>query len=78
MAFWFITYRETVYSSIRIFNQYADVSIPKGFTDFQISPSSNEFTLQNSRITASFNNLGLLKAIKIASNTIPVHLDFAK
>jgi alpha-mannosidase II len=70
--------RETVESSIKIFNQYGDVQPPVGFTNIEVSPSSREFTLQNNRISASFNSLGLLKALKIGSNTIPVHLDFAK
>jgi alpha-mannosidase II len=70
--------KETVESSIKIFNQYGDVQPPVGFTNIEVSPSSREFTLQNNRISASFNSLGLLKALKIGSNTIPVHLDFAK
>ncbi|RZC36724.1 alpha-mannosidase 2 [Asbolus verrucosus] len=69
---------ETVHASIKIYNQYGDVQAPGGFSGIEVSPSASEFTLQNNRIAASFNNLGLLKALKIATNTIPVHLDFAK
>ncbi|KAL3288965.1 hypothetical protein HHI36_003408 [Cryptolaemus montrouzieri] len=41
-------------------------------------PTAREFTLHNSRVTASFNNFGLLKAIKTGVHTIPVHLDFVR
>ncbi|KAF2897124.1 hypothetical protein ILUMI_09045 [Ignelater luminosus] len=70
--------RETVYSSVKIFNQYAEVQPPTGFPNIHVSPSASEFTIQNARITAAFNSLGLLKALKIATHTVPVHLDFAK
>ncbi|GLV40323.1 alpha-Mannosidase class II a [Carabus blaptoides fortunei] len=69
---------ETVMSSIRIFNHYDDVKLPNGFTDMEVTPSAREFTIQNNRVTAAFNNLGLLKAIRVGVNTLPVHLDFAK
>lgn len=65
-------------SSIRIFNHYDDVKLPNGFTDMEVTPSAREFTIQNNRVTAAFNNLGLLKAIRVGVNTLPVHLDFAK
>ncbi|EFA06316.1 alpha-mannosidase 2 [Tribolium castaneum] len=69
---------ETVRSSIRIYNQFGEVQAPIVFTDIEVSPSTREFTLQNNRLTASFNALGLLKALKVGGNTVPVHLDFAK
>lgn len=65
-------------SSIKIFNQYDDVRFPKGFTNTEVLPSAKEFTIHNTRVTAAFNKLGLLKAIRIGVNTLPVHLDFAK
>lgn len=70
---------ETSNANVKIYNHYAEVAIPTGFTNnVEISPSATDFTIQNSEVTASFNNLGLLKAIKIGSKTYPVHLDFAK
>ncbi|XP_030764706.1 alpha-mannosidase 2 isoform X1 [Sitophilus oryzae] len=69
--------KETVFPLVKIFNQYGDVKIPKGFK-VDVSPSASEFSFQNGRVAASFNNLGLLKAIKTGSTTVPVHLDFAK
>ena len=69
---------ETVKAKVRIFNQFADVATPPGFPDVEVSPTASDFTIQNSRVTASFNNLGLLKAMKIDTHTYPVHLDFAK
>lgn len=65
-------------SSVKIFNNYDDVRFPTGFTDTEVSQTAKEFTIQNARITAAFNKLGLLKAIRTGVNTLPVHLDFAK
>ncbi|KAB0803931.1 hypothetical protein PPYR_00901 [Photinus pyralis] len=70
--------KETVHSTIKIFNQYAEVKSPTGFPKIQVSPSASEFVLQNARISAAFSSLGLLKAIKVATVTTPVHLDFVK
>lgn len=70
---------QTVLASIKIYNQYTDKQ--RGFSafpSFEVFPTPREFTLHNSRVTASFNNFGLLKALKAGVNTIPVHLDFAK
>ncbi|KAK9722744.1 Alpha mannosidase middle domain [Popillia japonica] len=70
---------ETTHAKVKIYNQYADVVAPTGFTsNLEVNPSSTDFTIQNSEVTASFSNLGLLKAIKIGYKTYPVHLDFAK
>lgn len=71
------TFRETVLANIKIYNQYGDVPTPKGFKA-EVSESAGEFTFQNARVVASFNKLGLLKAIKTGTTTVPVHLDFAK
>ncbi|KAJ8963437.1 hypothetical protein NQ318_018917 [Aromia moschata] len=71
------TPKETAHAQVKILNHYGDVQAPKGFAP-EVSPSTNEFTLQNNRVTASFSNLGLLKALKIRKTTVPVHLDFAK
>uniref|UniRef100_A0A6P7GJW8 Alpha-mannosidase n=1 Tax=Diabrotica virgifera virgifera TaxID=50390 RepID=A0A6P7GJW8_DIAVI len=68
---------ETVLSKVTILNHYGDVKAPNGFQP-EISSRSREFTLQNKRVTASFSELGLLKALKLGKKTIPVHLDFAK
>ncbi|KAJ8977950.1 hypothetical protein NQ317_008141 [Molorchus minor] len=68
---------ETVLAKVKIFNHYGDVQAPNGFIP-DISPIPNEFTLQNSRVTASFSKIGLLKALKIRKTTVPVHLDFAQ
>lgn len=76
-CFFLLICRETVHAAVKIFNHYGEVQAPNGF-DPDVSPSSSEFTLQNARITASFNNMGLLKALKIRKTTVPVHLDFAK
>lgn len=51
---------------------------PKCFRNVQVSPSTSEFTLSNPRVTAAFSPLGLLKALKVGAQTVPVHLDFAK
>nr|CAH7768407.1 unnamed protein product [Callosobruchus chinensis] len=69
--------KETVFSKVIIYNHYSDVRAPRGFKP-EVSVSSSEFTIQNSRVTASFNKLGLLKAIKLDKIAYPVHLDFAK
>lgn len=66
-----------MFADIKIYNQYGDVATPKGFKA-EVSESAGEFTFQNSRVTASFNKLGLLKAVKCGATTVPVHLDFAK
>ncbi|XP_060536226.1 alpha-mannosidase 2-like [Cylas formicarius] len=68
---------ETEFASVKVYNQYGGVITPKGFK-VDLSPSASEFTLQNARVTASFNKLGLLKALKSGTTTVPVHLDFAK
>ncbi|CAG9830162.1 unnamed protein product [Diabrotica balteata] len=69
--------KETVLSKVTILNHYGDVKAPNGFLP-EISSRSREFTLQNKRVTASFSELGLLKALKLGKKTVPVHLDFAK
>lgn len=63
---------------MKIYNQNAEVVAPTGFPNIHVSQSSSEFSIQNARVTASFNSVGLLKAIKIGPYTVPVHLDFAK
>lgn len=69
---------ETAFATVKIYNQYGEVVAPKGFKA-EASESASEFTFQNARVVASFNKLGLLKAIKTgAGTTVPVHLDFAK
>lgn len=70
--------RKTAFASIKIYNQYAEVVPPKCFRDVQVSPSASEFALSNPRVTAAFSTLGLLKALKVGAQTVPVHLDFAK
>ncbi|KAF5292288.1 hypothetical protein FQA39_LY03322 [Lamprigera yunnana] len=70
--------KETVHSSVKIFNHYSEVRAPIGFSNIKVSPSASEFLLQNAQISAAFNNVGLLKAIKIGTSTTPVHLDFIK
>ncbi|KAF5280266.1 hypothetical protein FQR65_LT03074 [Abscondita terminalis] len=70
--------QDTAFSTVKIFNHYAEIRAPNGFSNIEVFPSASEFLLQNSRVSAAFNNLGLLKAIKLATNTIPVHLDFVK
>lgn len=57
---------------------YGDIHTPIGFPNIEVFPNSDEFSLQNGRVTAAFNNLGLLKAVKVGAHTVPVHLDFAK
>lgn len=71
-------FRQTKFSIVKFYNQNADVQVPPGFPNIEVSPTTNEFTLHNAHVTATFSSLGLLKAIKVGSNTIPVHLDFAK
>ncbi|XP_044745943.1 alpha-mannosidase 2 [Coccinella septempunctata] len=71
--------KQTVHAAIKIYNQYTDGQ--RGYSAFpsvEIFPNAREFSLHNSRVTASFNNVGLLKALKAGVHTIPVHLDFAK
>ncbi|XP_066143085.1 alpha-mannosidase 2 [Euwallacea fornicatus] len=68
---------ETVFANIKIYNQYGEVTSPKGFKT-EVSETAGEFTLQNARVVASFNKFGLLKAIKTGTSPVPVHLDFAK
>lgn len=63
---------------MKFYNHNADLQPPPGFQDIEASPTANEFTLHNTLITATFNHLGLLKAVKVRANTIPIHLDFAK
>lgn len=75
---WTFFFRQTKFSNIKFYNFNADVQAPLGFQDIDVSPTSSEFTLHNTLVTATFSNLGLLKAIKVGTNTIPVHLDFAK
>lgn len=70
--------QDTVRSSVKVFNHYAEVSAPTGFPHIEVSPSASDFLLHNARVSAAFNNLGLLKAIKLSTSTIPVHLDFVK
>ncbi|CAH0550775.1 unnamed protein product [Brassicogethes aeneus] len=71
--------KETHFAAVKILNHYDDIAAPKSF-HIEVLPQSSEFTLRNERITASFNELGLLKAIKTKTdgNVVPVHLDFAK
>lgn len=70
---------ETSNAKVKIYNQYADVVAPTGFlNNLEVNPTATDFTIQNSEVTASFSNLGLLKAIKLGSKTYPMHLDFAK
>lgn len=69
---------QTSMSSVKIFNHYTEVKLPNGFSKLEVTPSAREFTLSNNRITAAFNKLGLLKALKVGSETYPIHLDFAK
>ncbi|XP_050305536.1 alpha-mannosidase 2 [Anthonomus grandis grandis] len=69
--------KETTFAKIKIYNQYGEVNTPKGFT-VEVSESAGEFSLQNARVSASFNKLGLLKAVKTGTTIVPVHLDFAK
>ncbi|CAG9854790.1 unnamed protein product [Phyllotreta striolata] len=68
---------ETVFSKVKILNYFGQVRAPAGF-NVNAQPSPAEFTLQNARVTASFNKFGLLKALKIGKTTIPIHLEFAK
>lgn len=63
---------------MKFYNHNADIQAPPGFPNIEVSPTANEFTLHNTLTTATFSNLGLLKAIKVGTNTLPVHLDFAK
>lgn len=70
-------FRETALADVKIYNHYGEVRAPNGF-DPEVFTSPGEFHLQNARVTASFNKLGLLKALKTGTNTVPVHLDFAK
>ncbi|ERL90403.1 hypothetical protein D910_07752 [Dendroctonus ponderosae] len=70
-------FRETSFADVKIYNQYGDVTALRGFK-VNVSERAEEFTFQNARIVASFNKLGLLKAVKIGSSIVPVHLDFAK
>ncbi|XP_025832856.1 alpha-mannosidase 2 isoform X2 [Agrilus planipennis] len=70
--------RETTYAKVKILNHYMDIPTPTGFSFVEISPTPREFSIQNSKIVASFTTFGLLKAIKIDSKTIPIHLDFAR
>ncbi|XP_017776581.1 PREDICTED: alpha-mannosidase 2 [Nicrophorus vespilloides] len=69
---------ESSLSTVQIYNLQADVEAPKGFENVDISLSPSEFTIQNARVTASFSEMGLLKAMRIGHQTYPVHLDFAK
>ncbi|KAH1015266.1 alpha-mannosidase 2 isoform X1 [Dendroctonus ponderosae] len=69
--------QETSFADVKIYNQYGDVTALRGFK-VNVSERAEEFTFQNARIVASFNKLGLLKAVKIGSSIVPVHLDFAK
>ncbi|KAL1514294.1 hypothetical protein ABEB36_003573 [Hypothenemus hampei] len=71
------TPRETHFAKIKVYNQYGEINAPKGF-DAEIYQSTEEFSFKNDRVSITFNKLGLLKAIKIGSKTIPVHLDFAR
>lgn len=69
----------TKHASIKVFNEYvAHPTFSSAFRKFEIFTASSEFTLRNSRVTASFNKQGLLKAIKCGTVTIPVHLDFIR
>lgn len=71
-------YRETIYSDVKIYNQVMDIPVPPGFSNVFVSQTASEFSIQNDKITASFNKEGLIKAIKIGPTIMPVHLDFAK
>lgn len=70
--------RGTITSKVKVYNLYAELQKPRGFENINVSPSASDFSIQNSRIVASFNKLGLLKALKTGKHTYPVHLDFAR
>lgn len=74
------TPQETIHSKIKIYNQEGEVTFPRGFdqTNVEVIPRAHEFTIQNARVTASFGEIGLLKAMRIGVTTYPVHLDFVQ
>ncbi|CAG9763918.1 unnamed protein product [Ceutorhynchus assimilis] len=69
--------KETTFAKVKIYNRYGDAPGPKGFKA-EIFESPSEFSFQNARVAVSFNKMGLLKAVKTGTTTVPVHLDFAK
>ncbi|XP_022909710.2 alpha-mannosidase 2 [Onthophagus taurus] len=69
---------ETNFAKITLLNSNLDDDEENNiFGKIESIKNSREFTIKNEQILASFNNLGLLKAIKVKEKTYPVHLDFA-
>lgn len=50
-----------------------------GFEHVQVQATGQEFSIsQRADLSASFNRIGLLKALRVGNTTFPVHLEFVK
>ncbi|KAL7296620.1 hypothetical protein TKK_0010040 [Trichogramma kaykai] len=66
-------------ANITVYNKNMPLSAVPGFSNVQIYPSLQEFSMsQMPELSASFSKTGLLKSVRRSGTTYPVRLEFVK
>ncbi|XP_046613811.1 alpha-mannosidase 2 [Neodiprion virginianus] len=66
-------------ANVTLYNAPAPPSAVPGFAHLQAIPQKRELSIQQrSEVVASFTESGLLKAMRVGNNTVPIHLEFVK